>query len=150
VRTLLAAFLLTFMGQCTLTDHGFRISISELDSGQFAQRTTAGLEVARSDRELDALWKLAGMTDAPPDVDFRRQMVVAYFMGGRTSGGYSTKITSVSVDGMQVRVDVQTVSPGDGCGTVDVLTSPVDLVLMTRQEGKAVLGQVESVVTKCR
>lgn len=150
MRMLLAAILLTFMGQCSVSDQGFRISFSDLGSGQFAQRTTPGLEVARSDREFEALWKLAGMADAPPRVDFHRQMVVAWFMGGRTSGGYSTQITSVSVDGMQVKVDVQTVSPGDGCGSIDVLTSPVDLIVMTRQAGKAVLGQVESVVTKCR
>lgn len=148
-RTLSFAALLLVTG-CVASERSARVPVEDLASSNNAQRATEGIVVARSESELEALWLLSGRFDDPPEIDFRQEMVIAYFMGARGTGGYLAAITGASTDGRVLAVDVRKVSPGAGCIVTQATTSPAALVRTMHMAGPVTLGRVESRVSDCR
>ena len=63
-----------------------------------------------------------------PFVNFTSEMLIAVFQGERTSGGYSTNITRVTVNTLYYRVYVDEMHPGEDCGTIAVMTYPYCII----------------------
>jgi hypothetical protein len=82
------------------------------------------LEVARSEAELEPIWRELGNPGPLPDVDFRKHTVLVYFMGDRPSSGYDADVTEISIRGGVMHVGVTESSPGRRCGGVEILTAP--------------------------
>lgn len=147
-KTLSSVALLLVTG-CVASERSARVPVEELATSYYAQRATEGIVVARSGAELEALWQLAGRFGDPPEIDFRQEMVIGYFMGARATGGYMVGITGASTDGRSLAVDVIKVSPGATCLVTQALTSPAALVRTMRMAGPVTLGRVTAGTTDC-
>lgn len=82
---------------------------------------------------LTSVWQQVS-ADAPPAVDFTRDMVVLVASGEHRSGGYSVVVTGVEQDAANMYVQVQLRSPGDACVVSEALTQPYHIVLLPRSE----------------
>jgi len=85
---------------------------------------TPTLKVIRSEEELQALWSSLGRYVAPPDVDFRSHVVIAYFLGLRPTGGYRLEAERVEIRAGTMTVHLIEVTPGECCGTAQTATLP--------------------------
>ena len=72
---------------------------------------------------------------ALPAIDFNHNMVILAAMGVQNTGGHMISIEGVRRDGKHIVVTVRQVSPGPGCMTTQVLTSPVDIVQVPKSKG---------------
>jgi hypothetical protein len=70
----------------------------------------------------------------PPAVDFGQSMVILAAMGVQNTGGHVISIEGVHRRGKRFFVTVRQVSPGPGCMTTQVLTSPVDIVQVPKSD----------------
>jgi hypothetical protein len=102
---------------------------------------TSGIQEARRTVISDptawaALWAEVVGTIAPqpdlPSVDFSGSVVIAVAMGAQNSGGHEISIDDVQRRGETLVVVVREVTPGPMCITTQVLTAPVDIVLIPK------------------
>lgn len=96
-------------------------------------------QVIRDAAAWDALWSrlTSNVSPAPerPAVDFTKDMVVVAAMGSRGHGGYKVMITGAAEQGGAVTVEVTETSPGPGCMTPMIMTSPVAIASLPRSAG---------------
>ncbi len=113
--------------------------------------TESGEMVLRTNTELDAAWKTvhAGIPgNPPPAVDLTQNMVVVLALGQKRTGGYSVRFDSVTREGTGAVVHYTVTSPGPGCMTTQMITSPVDAVSIPRVDG-TVRFEKSDIVEKC-
>ena len=87
--------------------------------------------VIRTAAEWNKLWaehSALSSDKTPPAVDFSKEMVLAVFLGTRTSGGYSVKVTDARVVGKKLMVSAEETAPGPGRIRSHVITSPFAMV----------------------
>jgi hypothetical protein len=89
----------------------------------YGGRDKASNEVIDSQEELNNLYKGLNLTDAPK-VDFKKQNVVALFMGQKSTGGYSIGISSVVVKNNIATVLVKRLEPAADAMVTNALTAP--------------------------
>lgn len=92
--------------------------------------------VARTIAEWDALWKAHGSSQPLPTIDMTRQMVVAVFLGTRSTAGYAAEVLQVREDGGALVVEWRERRPPAGAITAQVLTAPYHIVTVPRREGQ--------------
>ncbi len=83
--------------------------------------------VIRAAAEWSKLWVRHTATSSdktPPKVDFTKEMVLAAFLGQRSTGGYAVQITDARVAGRKLLVTVQEKRPGRGELRAQLVTSP--------------------------
>ena len=99
---------------------------------------TAQRAIARTQTEFDAMWatSVSGVTPTPeaPAVDFTKKMVVLAALGQVNSANQTVDITAVvgTTDALAVELTIETL--GTGCGTLGVVTFPIDMVKADRSE----------------
>lgn len=71
-----------------------------------------------------------------PGVDFSTEMVLAVYMGRKTSGGYSTTIERVVETDDKLEVFVKETRPGRGMMTTMALTNPYHAVKIQKSDKK--------------
>lgn len=71
---------------------------------------------------------------AVPAVDFEKHVVVAVFMGRKSSGGYAVKIVSIKKGKDKVRVTVKESNPPEGAMVTMALTSPYHVVVVPKSD----------------
>lgn len=130
--------------------HDRSLATTEIARGHTSGVMERGVRVIRTQAELDALWKEHGRLEYPtasaPPVDFESSMVVAAFMGTRTSGGcwiVIDEVEAVAEDGDEparivVRVTETTPAPGD-IATM-AMTAPYDIVIVGQAGGDPTLA----------
>jgi hypothetical protein len=98
-----------------------------------AERLVVGAEA-----DWQKIWAKANGNISPmpklPQVDFKKEMVLAVFMGQKPSGGFAVTITKVVPTDKGLNVHVRETAP-DGIATA-VITSPWHLAVVPRTEGK--------------
>lgn len=107
--------------------------------------------VIRSDTELAAAWKTAhaGIPGNPaPAIDMAHNMVVLLALGQRRTGGYTIRFDSITREGAGAVVHYTATSPGPGCMTTQMITSPIDVVSVPSVEG-AVRFERSDVTDRC-
>ena len=67
-----------------------------------------------------------------PEVDFKKNMVLAVFLGAKPSGGHSVRVTGVTRSGAGLTVLVRPAAPAPDAITPAVITSPYHLVVVPR------------------
>ncbi|WP_457631792.1 protease complex subunit PrcB family protein [Oceanithermus sp.] len=91
---------------------------------------------------LQQIWPLASGNrvprPAPPQVDFERQSVAAFFWGQKRSGGYSLEVLGVELNGDVAEIRLELKRPAPGTIVTQSLTSPYVLVEL---EGKPRLAR---------
>jgi hypothetical protein len=98
--------------------------------------------VIRDRGAWQAAWRQMNgdLTPGPPmpEIDFSSEMVILVASGSHTSSGYDVLLTSASKTDDLVTVHALERSPAPNCGSLTVITSPVDLARMSRQDGRVV------------
>lgn len=86
--------------------------------------------------QLLGLWNQAHgaqLTLPPlPEVDFRRESVVAIFIGQRPTGGYGLSVTELLLENNEVYLEVRLTQPSPGAMVTQALTSPWLMVRIQR------------------
>jgi hypothetical protein len=108
-------------------------SLRSIDRGLDSQIDDARQVAVRSAMEWEKLWRLHGGARARPAVDFRKDMVVAVFLGSRPTAGYSVEIVDTRPDGASLIVQYRETRPAPGGIAAQVLTSPYHIVALPRQ-----------------
>jgi hypothetical protein len=98
--------------------------------------------VIRDERTWKQAWELASDARGPvpplPDIDLRREMALAVFMGMKTSSGYSVQITRVERTETELHVFVRRTGPARGQLRNDLEIYPGCLAVVPRFEGKVI------------
>ena len=107
--------------------------------------------VVRDPAALATAWRTLhnGVPGNPaPTVDFAQKMVVLVALGQRNTGGYAIRFDSMTVEGGIPVMRYTVTSPGASCMTTQMVTSPVDVVVVRRVDGQAQFAAVK-VVQDC-
>jgi hypothetical protein len=84
-----------------------------------------------------------------PQIDFSHNLLLVVTMGSKPTSGYALVVDGAYEHANQLEVVVRNVSPGRGCGTLQYVTQPVDIVEVEKREGSVVFRDVD-VVTDCK
>lgn len=95
-------------------------------------RSHPGFDVAGSPDQWQQLRQSLVQQPALPDVDFRREWVVAAFMGEKPTGGYRVDVRDVVREGRLIRVTVVQEEPGPDDFVTMVITYPGHIVAAAR------------------
>ena len=94
--------------------------------------------VVRDATEWTAVWsRLHGLRTpptGPPDIDFRREMVLVTALGQRQSGGSEVEILEVQLEGSTLVAYVLETTPGENCFVTAVLAAPADVAVVPRHD----------------
>ena len=112
---------------------------------------TATQQVIRDQASWEALWTRLSANASPapavPHVDFKTDMLIVAAMGTKGHGGYRIAITAATEQtGGAMTVEVTESSPGAGCMTAMMMTSPVVIVRVPRHEGQVTFNVVQKKV----
>ena len=74
----------------------------------------------------------AGLSPQPtqPTVEFGTDMVIAAFMGSRSTGGYVITVEDVRENDEFIIVEIEMETPGSGCDVTDGVTQPHHMVVL--------------------
>jgi hypothetical protein len=110
-------------------------TVAKDDGASSELNRRAGL-VIRGERRWKRVWRKLTATIEPrpgrPRIDFSRHMLLVAVQGRQPSGGHRTTIAGVEDTGGRLVVEVDDVSPGPGCITTGVITSPYHVVRVRR------------------
>ena len=107
-------------------------TIARGDGAADGLRKRAGL-VVKTENRWRKVWRSLGTGHAePPRIDFSRHMLLVAAQGRQPSGGHRVRITGVGDTGGFLIADVDEVSPGNGCISPGVITSPYHVVRVRR------------------
>jgi hypothetical protein len=114
-------------------------------AGSHSLADTAFVELITDEREWEHIWLIAkGQVDplpSKPTVDFKRQYVIAAFMGQRSSSGYRIEVTLVEKEGKILNVYIKRYETP---GMLAVMTKPFTLVRIPRGDYR--LEVIEEIV----
>lgn len=105
--------------------------------------------VLRDPHEWQELWRrhTAGQfsPSPPPVVDFTREMVIAVFLGEKTTAGYTVEVVEARMLEDTLHVRVKVASPPPGVFLLPVLTQPFHIVKVRRYDGPVAFTTIETV-----
>jgi len=105
------------------------LPIVNIASGTQGGPDEAGTRVIRTEFEFRQLWSSIGAPPtARPAVDFSTTMVLAVFMGRKSTGGYGVRIDRVVPTESGGAVFVSEKVPGPGDTVTQALTSPFHII----------------------
>lgn len=127
---------------------GKEVKVRELEEIATSQIQDAKQEVIKDEASFAKLWKEhTGVETGMPKVDFSKEMVLGVFMGEKTTGGYSIKVTKAEIKGTDLHVEVTETSPDPSLFTIQIITAPSHIVAVEKVEGK-VEFKTKKVVSK--
>lgn len=99
--------------------------------------------------EWSNLWKqISTSEEMNTDVNFEQETLIALFMGEQPSGGYALKVTQVVETDDTIQIYTDMISPGLGCNTVQMMTSPYTVISLSKTE-KPLVKVVTNRFTNC-
>ena len=105
--------------------------------------------VIRDDSSYARFWASLN-AGARPAVDFTRDLVIAAAAGQQPTGGHSIAVSRVFRSGEGLAVEVVETVPGPGCTTAQVITQPVDVVVVAAADAKTWSFSDRTVAGGCR
>ena len=99
--------------------------------------------VARSAAEFAALWKQHGGSTPMPAVDFGSRMVVAVFLGTRSSAGFGAEILRTRHANGTLIVEWQERTPARDEVSAQIITSPAIIATIPTFAGAVTFEKVE-------
>jgi hypothetical protein len=106
--------------------------VRTIEKGDQSNVDDARQVLVRTDAEWTKLWQQHAPDHARPAIDFSKEMVVAVFMGSRSSAGFSTTITSVTTASGTLIVRYKETTPGPGTVSAQILTFPYHFVAIPK------------------
>lgn len=107
-----------------------------IDKGAESAIDSPRQAIARTADEWEKLWRQHSWDRPAPKIDFAKDMVVAVFLGSRTTGGYTIAIEEVRDEGGKLIVKYRESSPGRGAITAQVITAPYHIVAVPKKPGE--------------
>jgi PrcB C-terminal len=93
--------------------------------------------VARNQAEWEAVWKKHSVETNPPPppfIDFKRQIVVAVFLGEKPTGGYDVEIIRIDQSDGALVIHYREKSPLPGSIAIQALTQPFHIIQVVRDD----------------
>jgi hypothetical protein len=118
-------------------------SVQVLSREMMSQIDDPKQAVARSAAEFAALWKQHGGSAPMPRVDFDSRMVVAVFLGTRSSAGYGAEIVRTRQGDGKLIVEWQERKPARDQVSAQIITSPAIIASIPKFAGEVIFEQVE-------
>ena len=118
-------------------------SVQVLSREMMSQIDDPKQAVARSAAEFAALWKQHGGSAPMPRVDFDSRMVVAVFLGTRSSAGYGAEIVRTRQGEGKLIVEWQERKPARDQVSAQIITSPAIIASIPKFAGEVIFEQVE-------
>lgn len=137
---ILFIFSILFLVSCNSSNKSAneKIPFDSLAHGSYSSIEDKRHVVLRNDAEYQKLWgefyKDLDQMPRIPVVDFKKNTVLAVFMGTKSTGGFDIKIDQVTSTGNKIQVDVIEISPGVNCMTTDATTRPYDFVKIPKTD----------------
>ena len=94
--------------------------------------------VIKNDKDWEKLKAKLNIRHKDPEIDFKKNMLIAVFMGQRNSGGYSIRITEINEDKKSLTVKMLRSSPRPNGATLAVITSPYHMVLVKKSDKEVI------------
>ncbi len=88
--------------------------------------------VARSAAEWSTLWSQHAGERAKPAVDLNKEMIVAVFLGTRSTAGFSVEVVGAREEGAALIVSYRETRPQPGNVAAQILTSPYHIVAVPK------------------
>jgi PrcB C-terminal len=92
---------------------------------------------ARNQAEWDSLWKKHSVETNPPPppfVDFKKQIVVAVFLGEKPTGGYDVEIVRAEQSDGALVLHYREKNPLPGSIAIQALTQPFHIIQIVRDD----------------
>jgi hypothetical protein len=99
--------------------------------------------VVRTAAEWTALWRQHAPDQQPPAVDFAKEMIVAVFLGSRSTAGYSVEILGVDPGQGSLTVRYRQRAPAPDAITAQIITSPFQIVAIPKSSGDVRFQRVQ-------
>lgn len=106
-----------------------------IDKGAASNVDDAKTAVVRDAAAWKTLWQGHSPDRDLPPVDFSKEMVVAVFLGSRTTSGYDVTIQGTRVDDGKLVVEYHETSPPRDAMTAQVITSPFHIAAVPTRSG---------------
>ena len=114
---------------------GLSPTMKMIERGQSSGIDSPRQAVARTVEEWARLYRAHNPDRPPPAVDFSKDMVLAVFLGSRSTAGYAVDIIGMKdVDGALV-VQYRQTQPPPGAITAQVITTPYQMVAVPARAG---------------
>lgn len=113
----------------------FLIPFTTIDQGAHSGLQQPSHAVLRTWEQWATLWaQHVGPSAVPPSVDFSTEMVIAVFIGRRSTAGYEVEITQVLLTDQGLRVTYRERTPPAGALVRPVLTAPFHIIRLPRSD----------------
>jgi hypothetical protein len=106
-----------------------------IDKGAESNIDDAKTVVVRDAAAWQKLWHGHAPNRALPAVDFSKEMVVAVFLGSRTTSGYDVAIQGTRDEGGALVVLYRETAPARDAMTAQVLTAPYHVAVVPARSG---------------
>jgi VWFA-related protein len=120
------------------------VAFANFAFGPLSNRTKPEQIVIRSQAEWEKVWQSLPTGKPLPEVDFEQEMLVAVFLGRRSTGGYSVRVDSVRREGEGIVVAYREVAPAPDAVRTQQLTTPFVVARVVKTEGGVRFEQVEA------
>ena len=114
----------------------FNVPFSTLAKGQYSQLPLAKELVIRDTTAWQHLW-LAHTGDPgkhPPSIDFRTNMVMAFFLGQRPTGGYAIQVQRIRATDNHLLVELNVKRPDSHMAATMALTQTHTIIKLPRYD----------------
>lgn len=118
------------------------VSFTTIAEGGLSRIEEARTVVVRTEGEWASLWKAHAGPGKPPVLDLSRSMVIAVFLGTRTTAGYTVKITSIEAQPEGLVVTYRETVPPQDAMVAEVLTAPFHIVRTPSRPGAVTFRRV--------
>ena len=126
----------TFALSGTMPETGARIKIEKEWKGYNCGYTKATRMILYTEDQWKEIWGKAQVLRLPkpelPKIDFEKEMVIAVFMGERSSGGYSIEIIKIIRTEKEIVVEVEEKEPPSESLRTMALTQPYHIVVIKK------------------
>jgi len=127
-----------------------KLYFRKIEQGEFSGHSGAETLLIANAQEWHSLWGLhtsiLASPTAAPDVDFKHEMVLAYFMGDQSSGGFHVRTESVDLDSRLPPLPILKLSVRictfEGEPVADVISNPYDIVCVPKMEVGGIIVEV--------
>ncbi len=127
---------------------GVKIKIEREWKGHNCGYTEPSRLVIKTGDQWREIWKKVNALKLPrpelPKIDFEKEMVVAIFMGERSSGGYKIEIINIIKTEKQIVIEVEEEEPPPESLRTMALTQPYHIVVIKRYPLPVVFSKLGS------
>ena len=133
------------------TPRGTHLPITRITNSEHSRFTDQARIVVRDSILWRAVWTRVAQSpgEAPPSVDFHRDVVIAAALGGQRAGCCAIHIDSVVVGWVEVTAYVRSGHAGEGCIVTLGFTEPVDVVRVPATSHPVVFAEHKVVGPSC-